>query len=208
MRKDCQFHWFEHELWETLCSYINKIISLQAPLLYCVFDHFVLLHKIPNICRSYSYFSMLFRCSLVLVQLLLVSFVLLKAHANGRNKSQHCCVLLGVFGQQCYVRLQEPKSLTGFKLYATTANKCQHCSGSMQTYATSHNIAACCWGFLDNNVATVCMGLKSVTGFKLYATSANKCQHCCGSMQTDATCLGPTMLRVVGQKCCIRLHGP
>ena len=125
MRKDCQFHWFEHELWETLCSYINKIISLQAPLLYCVFDHFVLLHKIPNICRSYSYFSMLFRCSLVLVQLLLVSFVLLKAHANGRNKSQHCCVLLGVFGQQCYVRLQEPKSLTGFKLYATSANKCQ-----------------------------------------------------------------------------------
>ena len=45
-----------------------------------------------------------------------------KAHANGRNKSQHCCVLLEVFGQQCCVRLHGPKSLTGFKLYATSAN--------------------------------------------------------------------------------------
>ena len=36
----------------------NKIISLPAPLLYCVFDRFVLLHKIPNICHFYPYFSM------------------------------------------------------------------------------------------------------------------------------------------------------
>ena len=35
--------------------YINRIISLPAPLLYCVFDRFVLLHKIPNICRFYPY---------------------------------------------------------------------------------------------------------------------------------------------------------
>ena len=33
-----------------------------------------------------------------------------------------------------------PKSLTGFKLYATSANKCQHCCASMQTDARSHNI--------------------------------------------------------------------
>ena len=46
----------------------------------------------------------------------------LKAHANGRNKSQYCCVLLGVFRQQCCVRLHGPKNLTGFKLYATNAN--------------------------------------------------------------------------------------
>ena len=31
------------------------------------------------------------------------------------------CVLLGVFSQQCCVRLHVPKSLTGFKLYATSA---------------------------------------------------------------------------------------
>ena len=30
----------------------------------------------------------------------------------------------------------------------------------MQTDATSHNVVACCWGFLANNVASVCMGLK------------------------------------------------
>ena len=32
--------------------------------------------------------------------------------------SQHCCVLLGVFGQQCCDHLRGPKSLTAFKLYA------------------------------------------------------------------------------------------
>ena len=40
----------------------------------------------------------------------------LKAHANRRNKSQHYCVLLAVFGQECWARLHGPKSLTGFKL--------------------------------------------------------------------------------------------
>ena len=40
----------------------------------------------------------------------------LKAHANGHNKSQHYCVLLGGFGQHCCVRLHGSKSLTGFKL--------------------------------------------------------------------------------------------
>ena len=47
-------------------------------------------------------------------------------------------MLLGFFGQQCCIRLHGPKSLTGFKLYATSASKCQHCCGSMQTDAT-------CW---------------------------------------------------------------
>ena len=44
-----------HELWETLHSYINKIISFPALLLYCVFDRFVRLNKIPNICRFYPF---------------------------------------------------------------------------------------------------------------------------------------------------------
>ena len=38
--------------------HFNKIIYLPAPLLYCVFDRFVLLHKIPNICCFCPYFSM------------------------------------------------------------------------------------------------------------------------------------------------------
>ena len=45
-------------------------------------------------------------------------------------------MLLGVSGQQCCVRLHGPKSLTSFKLYATSANKCQHCCSSSQTDAT------------------------------------------------------------------------
>ena len=63
-----------------------------------------------------------------------------KAHANGRNKCQQLPTLLGAIGQQCCIRLHGPKSLTGFKLYTTSANKCQHCCGSMQTDVTSHNI--------------------------------------------------------------------
>ena len=64
----------------------------------------------------------------------------LKAHANGRNKCQQLPTLLGVVGQQCCVHLHEPKSLTNFKLYTTSDNKCQHCCGFIQTDATSHNI--------------------------------------------------------------------
>ena len=58
----------------------------------------------------------------------------------------------------------------------------------MQTDATSHNIVACCWGVFGQQCCVRLHGPKSLTGFKLYATSANKCQHRCDSMQTDATC--------------------
>ena len=43
----------------------------------------------------------------------------------------------------------------------------------MQTDATSHNIAACCWGFFGQQCCVLLHGTKSLTGFKLYATSAN-----------------------------------
>ena len=46
----------------------------------------------------------------------------LKAHANGRNKCQQLPTMLGVVGHQCCIRLHGSKSLTGFKLYATSAN--------------------------------------------------------------------------------------
>ena len=52
--------------------------------------------------------------------------------------TKHVTTVLRVVGQQCCVRLHGPKSLTGFKLYATSAYKCQHCCDSMQTDET-------CW---------------------------------------------------------------
>ena len=70
---------------------------------------------------------------------------------------QHCCVLLGGFGQKCCVRLHGPKRLTGFKKYATSANKCQHCCGSMQMDATCWTQQCCVLS--ANNVASVCMSL-------------------------------------------------
>ena len=53
----------------------------------------------------------------------------LKAHANGQNKSQHCCVSLGVFGQQCCVRLHGPKNLTGFKCQQVPTLSWFHANG-------------------------------------------------------------------------------
>ena len=73
--------------------------------------------------------------------------IIVKAHANTRNKSQHCCVLLGVFGLQCHVCSHGPKSLTGsVKLYATSANIV-----GVPCNRTQH-----VW---LNNAASVCMGL-------------------------------------------------
>ena len=57
----------------------------------------------------------------------------LKAHAN---RTQQVTTLLRVVAEQCCVRLHGPKSLTNFKLYLTSDNKCQHCCGSRQTDAT------------------------------------------------------------------------
>ena len=95
-----------------------------------------------------------------------------KAHANGRNKSQRCCVLLGDFGQQCCVRLNGPKSLTDFKLYATSVNivvvpcmlgptmLCQQSANRVPTLWWFHTCWArqCCVLFA-NNVSSVCMDL-------------------------------------------------
>ena len=82
---------------------------------------------------------------------LLLHFHWLKAHTNGRNKSQHCCVLLG---------------------------------------------------FLANNVASVCMGLKvwPVSNYtQQLPTSANTAVVPCKRTQhvgpNNAACSWPTMLR-------------
>ena len=111
--------------------------------------------------------------------------------------------MLGVVGQQCWVRLHGPKSLTGFKLYATSANivvvPCK------RTQQVTTLLGPTMLGVVGQQCWVRLHGPKSLTGFKLYATSANKCQHCCGSMQTDATsrnivgpnnvgCCWPTML--------------
>ena len=64
----------------------------------------------------------------------------IKLRANGRNNSQRCCV-----------RLHGAKSLTGFKLCATTHNNMQE---GEKTGATC-NIQQC-WELLANNVTSVC----------------------------------------------------
>ena len=82
----------------------------------------------------------------------------------------------------------------------------------METDATSHNIVACCWGVFDQQRCVCLHGPKSLTGFKLYATSANIVVVPCKRSQhvgpNNVACCWPTLLRVVGQQCCVRLHGP
>ena len=107
-----------------------------------------------------------------------------KTHANGRNKCQQLPTLLDVVGQQCCVRLHGPKSLTGFNLYATSANNCQHCCGAMQTDATSHNIVGSN-NVVSNNVVSNNVGSNNV--------------GCCWP-----TMLGPFAWALSGKKCQIR----
>ena len=66
---------------------------------------------------------------------------------------------------------------------------------------TQHCCATLCRSQNNRNVGTCCA--KSLTGFKLYATSANIIVVSCKRTQNAE----PSMLRVVGQQCCIRLHG-
>ena len=61
------------------------------------------------------------------------------------KRAQKCCATLRRSQSNRNVGTCRAKSLTTFKLYATSANKCQHCCG-----ATSHNIVGpnnvgCCW---------------------------------------------------------------
>ena len=81
-----------------------------------------------------------------------------KAHAKEHNSSQHCCVLLGVFGQQCCIRLHWPKSLTGFKLCATSANKCQQMPTNANIVVVPCKRTQHVGPNSDKNVAPVCMG--------------------------------------------------
>ena len=50
----------------------------------------------------------------------------------------------------------------------------QDCCATLHQQQSNRNVGNCC--------------AKRLTDFKRYATSSSKCQHCCGSMQTDATC--------------------
>ena len=70
------------------------------------------------------------------------SFVL-PVRKDACKRMQQVTTLLCVVGQQCCFRLHGPKSLTGFKLYATSANivvvPCK------RTQHIRPNNVVCCW---------------------------------------------------------------
>ena len=65
-------------------------------------------------------------------------------------------------------------------------------------------------GFHANrrNIVALLYWTKSFTGFKLYPTSANIVVVPCKRTQQVTALLGPKMLGVIGQQCCVSLHGP
>ena len=66
----------------------------------------------------------------------------------------------------------------------------------MQQVTTLLRVVGSYWPTI--NVASVCMGLnRPVSNYTQQVT--NKCQHCCGSMQTDA--------KYWAQQCCARARG-
>ena len=75
-----------------------------------------------------------------------------------RKRTQHWWPTTPNNVGSCYVRLHVAKSLTGFKLCATTHNNAQQHEQGVQTDATC-NIKQC-WELLANNVASVCIRLK------------------------------------------------
>ena len=74
----------------------------------------------------------------------------------------------------------------------------------MQQVPTTPNVVGFCWPTMLHLLHEP----KTLTSFKLYATSANTVVAPCKQRQQVTTLLGPTMLGVVGQQCWIRLHGP
>ena len=122
-------------------------------------------------------------------------------HATYANNSQHCWLtMLWLVASVCmglcwWLSKEAMHSGKYSKTTALRVRKCwprensrgQHCCGSMQTGATLLRYVS---PVQNNwNVGTYCA--KSLTGFKLYATSAN-------IVVVPCNMLGLTMLRVVG----------
>ena len=82
-----------------------------------------------------------------------------------RKRIHYCCATLRRSRNKRNVEICWLKSLTGFKLCATTRNNMQQ---GVQTDATC-NIQHC-WQLLANNVASICTGLNSTLVIKLFQT--------------------------------------
>ena len=100
-------------------------------------------------------------------------------HANDGSNCQHCwqlskeAIISGtiILKKHCYVHAQ---TLSGeANIVVVPCKWAQNCCTMLRRSLNNRNVGTCT--------------AKSLTGFKLFATSANKCQYCCGSMQTDAT---------------------
>ena len=113
-------------------------------------------------------------------------------HANERNNCQHCWRLSkeamhsGTVILKKRIAMRMHRRFHEANIVVVPCKRAKHCYATLRRLQNNRNVGTCC--------------AKSLTGFKLYATNANKCQNFCSYMQTDATCSA--------QQCCVRLQGP
>ena len=113
------------------------------------------------------------------------------------KRTQHCWPTTPNIVRSCYVRLHVAKSLTSFKLCATTPNIMQQGVQTDAMYTIQQ-----CWELLANNVASVCTGLKR----HYCKVQCKRTQHC---WLTTPNVIGCYMLRPFAYPfaCCCVLMG-
>ena len=97
----------------------------------------------------------------------------LKLRANGRNNFQQCWDLQCVVGRIQPIRLCKPCVMlcVAPTMLGELCKRIQHCCAKLRRSRNKRNVGSC-W-------------LKSLTGFKLCATTRNNMQQ---GVQTDVTC--------------------
>ena len=107
-------------------------------------------------------------------------------HASQRNYCQHCWLSSKeamhsdtvIIKKDCSARAQT-FSRGQLNIVVVPCKRAQHCCATLRRSQNNINVGTCC------------------AKFDRLQTIRNKCQHGCGSMQTDATCWA--------QRCCVLL---
>ena len=121
-------------------------------------------------------------------------------HANERNSYQHCwrSSKEAMHSGTVILTMRVHRRFHEANIVVIPCKCSQHCCATLRRSRNNKNVGTCC--------------AKSLTGFKPYATSANKCQQVPPTLlwfhANRRNMLGPAMLRVYGQQFCARLHGP
>ena len=100
-----------------------------------------------------------------------------------KEKTRYDCLF-----HEKYITRRVRRRFHEANIVGVPCKRAQQCCTTLRRSQSNRNVGRC--------------RAKSLTSFKLCATSANIVV-----VQQVTTLLGPTMLGVAGQQCCVRLHG-